>query len=158
LLLLIIQVTTLRLSAQDVKKANDLLKKTDQQFFIENKGQWPSEVLYLTRSGNLYDDEENLIYQNTTTLGTLKHENFEIYPNPNYAGGQLTISYKLNSLDNASLILYDVVGQVIMQTTLSPNSNKVLINLNHSLGSGIYKVVLVRGDNILGTKKLTIVD
>lgn len=30
-----------------------MLAKADKQFFIENKGQWPAEVLYLTRIGDL---------------------------------------------------------------------------------------------------------
>lgn len=31
--------------------ANAMLQKSDKQFFIENKGQWPAEVLYLARMG-----------------------------------------------------------------------------------------------------------
>lgn len=38
---------------QGSEQANAMLSKTDRQFFIENKGQWPSEVLYLTRIGGL---------------------------------------------------------------------------------------------------------
>jgi uncharacterized protein (AIM24 family) len=33
--------------------AEQALQKADKQFFIENKGQWPSDVLYLTRMGRL---------------------------------------------------------------------------------------------------------
>jgi hypothetical protein len=33
--------------------AEQALQKTDKQFFIENKGQWHSDVLYLTRMGGL---------------------------------------------------------------------------------------------------------
>ena len=36
--------------AQD---ANQMLQKQSKQFFIENKGQWDSEVLYLTKIGGL---------------------------------------------------------------------------------------------------------
>ena len=34
-------------------EAQQKLKNVDSQFFIENKGQWPSEVLYLTQMGGL---------------------------------------------------------------------------------------------------------
>jgi hypothetical protein len=34
-------------------KAEQALQKSDKQFFIENKGQWDSDVLYLTRMGGL---------------------------------------------------------------------------------------------------------
>lgn len=33
--------------------AQQKLNNVDKQFFIENKGQWPSEVLYLTQMGGL---------------------------------------------------------------------------------------------------------
>ncbi len=34
-------------------QADKALQKLDKQFFIENKGQWPSEVLYMTKQGGL---------------------------------------------------------------------------------------------------------
>ena len=40
--------------AQDGKpneEAQQKLNNVDKQFFVENKGQWPSEVLYLTQMG-----------------------------------------------------------------------------------------------------------
>ncbi|MEO6132168.1 MAG: hypothetical protein ABIQ02_09990, partial [Saprospiraceae bacterium] len=39
--------------AQENTKAQSALQQTDHQFFIENKGQWPNEVLFLTRMGGL---------------------------------------------------------------------------------------------------------
>ena len=36
--------------SQDAQSA---LSKIDRHFFIENKGQWPSDVLYLARLGGL---------------------------------------------------------------------------------------------------------
>lgn len=36
-----------------ISEAKNALKHTDKHFFIENKGQWPDEVLYLTRIGSL---------------------------------------------------------------------------------------------------------
>jgi len=38
---------------QATSPAQQILAKTDRQLFIENKGQWPSEVLYLTSRGGL---------------------------------------------------------------------------------------------------------
>ncbi|MCE3294945.1 MAG: cell surface glycoprotein (s-layer protein) related protein [Crocinitomicaceae bacterium] len=40
-------------NAQGNEQANAQLAKSSQQFFIENKGQWPEEVLYLARMGGL---------------------------------------------------------------------------------------------------------
>lgn len=39
--------------AQQNTKAQSALQKSDHLFFIENKGQWPNEVLFLTRIGRL---------------------------------------------------------------------------------------------------------
>ena len=39
--------------SQAAGDAQQALAKADRQFFIENKGQWPGEVLYLTRMGGL---------------------------------------------------------------------------------------------------------
>ena len=38
------------LSARD---AQTVLEKVDRRYFIENKGRWPSEVLYLARLGGM---------------------------------------------------------------------------------------------------------
>jgi hypothetical protein len=50
LIFLFMQGIVFKAKSQD---ATNLLAKTDQQFFIENKGQWPSEVLYLTKQNGL---------------------------------------------------------------------------------------------------------
>ncbi|MBC7412933.1 MAG: SBBP repeat-containing protein [Bacteroidia bacterium] len=39
--------------AQTLEQANANLQKNNKQFFIENKGQWPAEVLYLTQMRGL---------------------------------------------------------------------------------------------------------
>ena len=36
-----------------ISEAKNVLNHADKHFFIENKGQWPDEVLYLTRIGGL---------------------------------------------------------------------------------------------------------
>jgi hypothetical protein len=50
ILLFLILLGSLNGFAQD---ANEALKKVDKQFFIENKGQWDREVLYMTKMGGL---------------------------------------------------------------------------------------------------------
>jgi hypothetical protein len=40
-------------SNEAVSQTNVFYNKTDNSFFIENKGQWDSEVLYLSRSGGM---------------------------------------------------------------------------------------------------------
>ena len=39
-------------SARNVE-AEKLLSQVDRHYFIENKGQWPAEVLYLARLGGM---------------------------------------------------------------------------------------------------------
>lgn len=39
-------------SARNVE-AEEVLSKVDRHYFIENKGQWPSEVLFLARLGGM---------------------------------------------------------------------------------------------------------
>ena len=41
------------LAAQTQQDAQMVLNNSDYQFFIENKGQWPNEALYLTRIGGV---------------------------------------------------------------------------------------------------------
>ncbi len=48
-LLFMMNGITLKIFAQ----ADKALQKLDKQFFIENKGQWPSEVLFMTKKGGL---------------------------------------------------------------------------------------------------------
>ena len=56
--------------------AQQALTTIDHRFFIENKGQWPSEVLYLTQMGGL----------NTwiTTKGMM-YEFYKIKKKPSYS-------------------------------------------------------------------------
>ena len=50
LALFVLLLTNININALD---ANAMLQKQNKQFFIENKGQWASEVLYLTKIGGL---------------------------------------------------------------------------------------------------------
>ena len=45
-----VSVTT---EAQEAQEAQGILSRIDRQYFIENKGQWHSDVLYLARFGGM---------------------------------------------------------------------------------------------------------
>ena len=46
------------------KQASTALQKTDHQFFIENKGQWNAEILYMTSFGglNAFITKKGIVY------------------------------------------------------------------------------------------------
>ncbi len=46
-------VSFLSIAQNTTQQAQEALQKVNKQFFIENKGQWPDEVLFLTRMGGL---------------------------------------------------------------------------------------------------------
>ncbi len=51
--LTIVSFSLLRGNAQYNQQSQAILAKQSHHFFIENKGQWPKEVLYLTRINGL---------------------------------------------------------------------------------------------------------
>ncbi len=52
-LLFLIAVSFSSIAQNSTQQAQEALQKVNRQFFIENKGQWPDEVLFLTRIGGL---------------------------------------------------------------------------------------------------------
>jgi hypothetical protein len=53
LALMVLALSNTLLGQNHKMDAQDALQKADRMFFIENKGQWPDEVLYLCRMGGL---------------------------------------------------------------------------------------------------------
>jgi hypothetical protein len=82
----------------------------------------------------------------------------EIYPNPNCAGCQLNIKYRLEGKERGEIVIYDMVGQAVQRIIVSSDVNRVLFSLDNALASGTYKIVLQQGNKILTTKKLSIVE
>jgi hypothetical protein len=49
--LVLFSIVAFTMHAQDKKDGNAVLQSVDRHFFIENKGQWDGDVLYLCRLG-----------------------------------------------------------------------------------------------------------
>jgi hypothetical protein len=76
-------------------KAEEALQKADKQFFIENKGQWHSDVLFLTRMGGL---------DVWITKYGVNYTFYKIEKNPNAEKAAHLPSKFENDLDDATLL------------------------------------------------------
>ncbi|MDP4763403.1 MAG: T9SS type A sorting domain-containing protein [Salibacteraceae bacterium] len=75
----------------------------------------------------------------------------QVFPNP--ASSQIAVRISENTANNATLQLRDLLGKVIMQTTVRNNTgiNDVILDIS-SLNSGIYMLELINGNSIESTK------
>ncbi len=71
-------------------------------------------------------------------VGYNKENEYKIYPNP--VASEASISYPTLNTDN-TLTVYNILGQIIFEKTLSKGSSQTKINTN-KYQSGIYKVLL----------------
>ena len=88
-------------------------------------------------------------------LISYKTEEFKgtLYPNP--SDGSVTYEYFLASSYNAIFNVVSMYGQIVAQHTLSPGSNKLILNLNH-LNSGIYMYEVHSQQIVVDANKLII--
>jgi hypothetical protein len=89
--------------------AEQALHKADKQFFIENKGQWHSDVLYLTRMGGL---------DVWITKYGVNYTFFKIEKNYNAKKAERLPSKFDNDLEDATLL-----GQRVLMKLQNPNAN-----------------------------------
>jgi hypothetical protein len=80
--------------------AEQALQKSDKQFFIENKGQWDSDVLFLTRMGGL---------DVWITKYGVNYTFFKIEKNPNTKESERLPSKFDNDLEDATLLGHRVL-------------------------------------------------
>jgi hypothetical protein len=106
---------------------------------------------------NPYKEEEDLLYPDIKAEGLPFGDYVQMYPNPNAAGEQLTIDFKLPELTNTEIVIYDVVGQIVQKIQSAPKNGKLVFNLANNLGGGIYKVVIIQNNKVITSKKLSIV-
>ena len=84
----------------------------------------------------------------------LSKDKFILYPNP--ASDYLTIAYdEVKSLDNVSIRISNLMGQLVLEEALSFNGVSVSIDVS-ALSTGIYQVELLRGGDKLLKDKLVI--
>lgn len=108
---------------------------------------------------NPYLEEENGLnsgFGKNIVLNTLNP--IEIYPNPNYPNGELTIAHSLATNTDANLYIYDMVGRVVQQVSFTVKNHILKFQLSNQLTNGTYKIVLKQGDEIKASSKLTIIN
>jgi hypothetical protein len=81
--------------------------------------------------------EDDTLNMPTTAVKQIENLVSKIYPNP--ATTQLTID--LNNAGNANMSIYNMLGQVVMETTLTEMSNKINIA---DLSQGMYVVKVIQ--------------
>jgi Secretion system C-terminal sorting domain len=84
-------------------------------------------------------------------LARLQAQTISVYPNP--ASTQIVISYE--SKHDGYFKLYDAMGRIILETTLSKNINKTQVQLQN-IASGIYHYEVEFGNEEKSRGKLTI--
>lgn len=76
-------------------------------------------------------------------------------PIPNPASGTVQLQYQLNTAANASLELYNLLGEKIQGQNLANASGNAMFSVAE-LPAGIYYAVLKQGQNALVTRKLVV--
>jgi hypothetical protein len=76
-------------------------------------------------------------------------ENLNFYPNP-VTNGKIYITSK--NISSKEITIYDVLGKLVLQTTLNTNSKEVNVS---ALNSGVYIIKIKEGD-ATATRKLIV--
>jgi len=93
---------------------------------------------------------DNVVWEAVTAgTGTIKANNFSVYPNPT-SNKNVTLTY--NNLDNGHVSVYSLTGAKVYETTVSGTSKN--INLS-ALSAGMYVIKLESG-NISASQKLIV--
>lgn len=139
--------------------------------FVPTAAQWRTEIVSLPTAANQANvllkfvatsDYGNNLYVDNVNLGqsvSIKQISdntsaFEMYPNPAASATTLKINSAVSQ--NASIVVYNTLGQIVKTSSVSINIGINEVSLNTSdLSSGIYNVVLTTG-NTSSVKKLTV--
>ncbi|GAA3588586.1 hypothetical protein GCM10022396_02290 [Flavivirga amylovorans] len=87
---------------------------------------------------------ESIVEENT-----IDEEGFKLYPNP--AGHVFNVEVPLSTdlKTNASLVFYDLVGNVVLSQSLTNHNTQVVLD---NLSSGVYVVVLSTNNKVIRTR------
>jgi hypothetical protein len=139
---------------------SQLITAPDQNNFLPSFGDWREATItsligpfcvqnfrfkfeFESGGGNdLYIDNINISYENTTAINTSYKNEVSIFPNP--ANNNLTVS---SSKIISELAVYDIMGKQVLSNK-KVNSNTVNINTS-KLSKGYYSVSLKQGEEIL---------
>jgi hypothetical protein len=108
--------------------------------------------------GYLNGQRVDLILEGATATGTMDQlgmngYGFEIVPNP--INGSGNIIYNLRAEDNARIVVYNAIGQIVLEYN-SVSGNGTFELAASELAEGMYQVVLYKGENDRLAKKMVI--
>lgn len=89
---------------------------------------------------------------NTAIDDDLTQQSFQLYPNP-ASMGESVLSLNEVATDNFSIIVNDLIGRKILQTSLAIGQKEVRIPVSEP---GIFIVNLIKDGNVVGVQKLVV--
>ncbi|MDB4533983.1 T9SS type A sorting domain-containing protein [Vicingaceae bacterium] len=90
------------------------------------------------------------------SVNEISKENLRLSAFPNPATNNLTVSYKINkSFNNASVELFDVLGQKLISNELSSNAGDVMLDVSN-LNAGIYFYTVRVDGNAIRTERVIV--
>jgi len=82
---------------------------------------------------------------------------FDIFPNPANKSINITLDDNINTNDNISLDIYDIIGKKVFSSDIKSLNNKNQISLSTAnLRQGVYLVSISRNGNTIATNRLMI--
>lgn len=96
------------------------------------------------------DYDENFDYSKIISIANESNDDIELYPNPNETGVFLFRGKNTERL--AAIIITDLIGHQIYQSTLSPENSVYDFSF---LSNGVYSIQLIKPDMVI-TKKIVI--
>ena len=147
-------------SVRKILQYSQLVTAPDQNNFLPSFGDWREATItsligpfcvqnfrfkfeFESGGGNdLYIDNINISYENTTEINTSNMNEVSIFPNP--ANNNLTVS---SSKIISELAVFDIMGKQVLSNK-KVNSNTVNINTS-KISKGYYSISLKQGEEIL---------
>lgn len=129
-----------------------LVGETSSFITVSDTGSYA--LILTTTSGCIDTSEAVVVYNSCVSTHDIEFSNvFEIYPNP--SNGNFTLSMKTEIPGELQIVLYDVIGNIVVENSLSEN-DKLIFNLQH-ITSGQY-TIRVTGNNFATHKNITIIN
>ncbi len=120
-------------------------------YFIQNENV-ADFASFLENEWNVGNDDDNFVPENLHPI--------VVYPNPSQVSRSNNLNVKYYSLKsgNVEMEIYNIKGQKIQRITsnLKKGNNKIRLNFNDKLSSGIYFLKIVNSDRV-STKKFVVV-
>ncbi len=122
-------------------------------YYLKDNTTAGSQFQDLIASGNGITSQQNCVLLGTPKNDFISQQTLTIYPNPLSKFATLQTALPLT---NATLVIYNIYGQSVMQQH-NINGQSVTLSRNN-LANGLYFVRLLEGSKIIGVEKLIITD